>query len=257
MMGCVAASIAGFGSSDFTYTGAYQWIDDGSGNWRIKFLTSGTFTPKKPLTIDLYLVGGGGGGASSSNFTYGKGGGGGGYISAYFAVPLNAYQAYGIAIGAGGGTDAQGGSTWWVNLQAPGGLPGVGNGGGGAGHSGGGAGSFNSGTMAGVGGSNGGNGGNSDSRAGGTGQGWSSREFGDASGTLYSGGGGGGAHYYSSWSRSPGSDGGGYGGEANAIGYPAISSTGSGGGGAGGYGNGAVKIGGSGGSGILVIRNKR
>lgn len=30
---------------DFTYTGEYLLIDDTEGNWRIKFLTSGTFIP--------------------------------------------------------------------------------------------------------------------------------------------------------------------------------------------------------------------
>ena len=69
MMGCVAASIAGFGSTDFTFTGTYTWIQDNASNWRLKFLSSGVFTPKKSLLIDAFLVGGGGGGG-------GRGGGG-------------------------------------------------------------------------------------------------------------------------------------------------------------------------------------
>ena len=46
----------------FTYTGTYSLIDDGNGNWRIKFLSSGKFTPAKDMTVDVFIVGGGGGG---------------------------------------------------------------------------------------------------------------------------------------------------------------------------------------------------
>ena len=49
----------------FTYTGNYQFIDDGSGNWRIKFLSSGTLTftslGNARKGIDVFLVGGGAG----------------------------------------------------------------------------------------------------------------------------------------------------------------------------------------------------
>ena len=62
------------GIPNFTYTGTYETVDDGDGNWRIKFLTSGIFTLLKPkqLLIDVFCVGGGGGGGG------GSGGGGGG-----------------------------------------------------------------------------------------------------------------------------------------------------------------------------------
>ena len=52
------------GIPNFTYTGTYETVDDGDGNWRIKFLTSGIFTLLKPkqLLIDVFCVGGGGGG---------------------------------------------------------------------------------------------------------------------------------------------------------------------------------------------------
>ena len=50
----------------FTYTGTYEYIDDGGGNWRIKLLSSGVFTPSKAITIDAFLVGGGGGGRPDS-----------------------------------------------------------------------------------------------------------------------------------------------------------------------------------------------
>jgi hypothetical protein len=94
-----------FTSTDFTYTGSYTWIDEGSVNgksfYRIKFLTSGTFTPKKNIRIDLFLVGGGGGGGYGYN-TYPGGGGGGGYASTIHSIVLLANQAYSIAIGAAG-----------------------------------------------------------------------------------------------------------------------------------------------------------
>ena len=50
----------GISAPKFTYTGTHEYIDDGNGNWRIKFLTSGVFTPLKKMTIDVFLVGDGG-----------------------------------------------------------------------------------------------------------------------------------------------------------------------------------------------------
>ena len=58
----------------FSYTGSYNVISDGSGNWRIKLLSSGTLNINYATTIDLFLVGGGGGG---SERLAGAGGGGG------------------------------------------------------------------------------------------------------------------------------------------------------------------------------------
>ena len=47
--------------TDFTYTGNYQIIsEDDSGNWKIKFLTSGIFTAMNDVLIDIFAVGGGG-----------------------------------------------------------------------------------------------------------------------------------------------------------------------------------------------------
>ena len=49
--------------TDFTYTGNYQIIsEDDSGNWKIKFLTSGTFTAMNDVLIDIFAVGGAGAG---------------------------------------------------------------------------------------------------------------------------------------------------------------------------------------------------
>ena len=48
--------------TDFTYTGNYQIIsEDDSGNWKIKFLISGTFTAMNDVLIDIFAVGGGSG----------------------------------------------------------------------------------------------------------------------------------------------------------------------------------------------------
>ena len=61
----ISAPIIG---EDFNWSGGdgtYQVLDDGGGNWRIKFLSSGTFTPLKNMVIDVFLVGGGGGAGSS------------------------------------------------------------------------------------------------------------------------------------------------------------------------------------------------
>ena len=69
---------------EFTYTGDYEFIDDGDKNWRIKLFTSGTFVftsiGNASNGIDVFCVGGGGGGAGhmSGGGTYGKGGEGGG-----------------------------------------------------------------------------------------------------------------------------------------------------------------------------------
>ena len=61
----------------FTYTGTYECIDDGGGNWRIKFLSSGVFTPLKDMTIDVFLVGGGAGGGNGILANAAPGGGSG------------------------------------------------------------------------------------------------------------------------------------------------------------------------------------
>ena len=69
----------GGGVPQYEYTGQSTFIDDGSGNWRLKFLTSGTLTLKNKITVDVFLVGGGGaGGYGAFDFGNPPGGGGGG-----------------------------------------------------------------------------------------------------------------------------------------------------------------------------------
>jgi hypothetical protein len=253
----------GFTEKDFTYTGSKTWIDEGHGNSRIRFLTSGTFTPKKKMVIDAFLVGGGAGGGGNGNtglLSVGSGGGGG-YTATYRTVTLNANQAYPIVIGGGGAQSANGGNTTGFGFTGYGGGAGykvassygVANGGNGG--SGGGANGRTSGwVQGGAGGSDGSNGG-AVLASGGVGQGATTREFGEAGATLYSGGGGGGSYSNSIVAGQNGNGGGGrgYGGPG---GGPTAGTANTGGGGGGGSSD-ANYYGAVGGSGICVIRNAR
>ena len=229
----------------FTYTGSYEVIDDGHGNWRIKFLTSGTLTftslANASRGIDVFLVGAGAGGVSYVGTIVSVAGGGAGYTKTQKNVPVTRGTSYSIVIGSGGAnksyqagnpssvTGNAGGSTSAFGYTASGGgsckaghnyYPETYNyswSDGGNGGSGGGPHNKNGGT-------NGGNGENGGTHhAGGTGQGTTTREFGENDGALYATGGG------SSSAR----------GGANT--------------GNGNYGGSS----GSGGSGIVVIRNHR
>lgn len=227
----------------------YIFINDGSDNWRIKFLTSGTFSSTTNIYVEAFLVGGGGGGgtgAGTSNI--GGSGGGGGYTKHSGVISLSKNTEYSIVIGNGGGSGGAGGSTTAFEQTAAGGAAGVNGGVGGAGGSGGG--SFGASQSAGIyGGSDGSNGGYNSPNLGGIGQGVTTREFGIASATLYSGGGGAGA--FSTGAGAGGAGGGGAGANRSTVGNPGTANTGGGGGGAGALGT----AGGSGGSGIVVIRN--
>jgi len=231
------------------YSGTYILIDDGGGNWRIKFLTSGTLVFARGAYVDVFLVGGGGGGARDDSS--GSGGGGGGYTLT-FTYQMLSDTSYNITVGAGGAAGgatinpgSQGGTTSAFGSSASGGYGGkvyvdaTHKSDGGAGGSGGG------GYFQGNGGSDGANGTGSTSGAGGVGQGSTTREFHEASGALYAGGGG-------SFQGLGGSGGGGNGGTAQYVaGVSGTANTGGGGGGAQGAAPGA------GGSGIVVFRNHR
>ena len=87
----------------FTYTGTYNVVDEGSGNWLVNFLDSGTYTSNYSTSIDAFLVGGGGAGSST-----GAGGGGGYYKTVNNIQTKNST----ITIGDGGSTSGgSGGST--------------------------------------------------------------------------------------------------------------------------------------------------
>ena len=192
---------------DFNWTGGdgtYQVLDDGGGDWRIKSLSSGTFTPLKNMVVDVFLVGAGGGKGSVR-----CGGGGAGYTTTVRSITLAANTAYQITIGAAGkngnkgnstsvtdGTD--GGTTSAFSTVAAGGkgsTTGRGTGGTGrSGDGGSGGGGYISGGSNGVrgsaaGGTDGGDG-TTAATAGGNGQGTTTREFGEADGDLYASGGG-------------------------------------------------------------------
>ena len=261
MMGCIAASAAGFGLTDYTYTGNSLWVPDTLTSWRLKFLTSGVFTPKKSVVIDMFLLGGGGGGRTSNSGTgFSGAGGAGGRTATVSSVTLVADQPYTITVGAGGVSNTAGGWTSFLpnDYSIPGGTNSSDYRYGGNGGSGGGGGNSGYGAQ-GHGGSNGSAGTASDFAAG-TGQGTNTYEFGDNTMTLYAGGGGSGAGQYggSTYNGGTGGAGGGANGGIRQGGAGASASANTGGGGGGGGGkSGVTGLGGIGGSGILVIRNKR
>lgn len=186
----ISAPIIG---EDFNWSGGdgtHQVLDDGGGDWRIKFLSSGTLIPLKNMVVDAFLVGAGGG--SGNSFC---GSGGAGYTTTVRSIVLVANTAYPIVVGAAGtngNSSTNGGETTAFSASAAGGkcsatgtsskvTPG-GNGG-----SGGGGGSSPYGKAA---GGTDGNDGTDSTSKGGTGQGTTTREFGEANGDLYASGGG-------------------------------------------------------------------
>ena len=244
-----------------TYTGQYVISGDKT-KGSIQLLTSGTLT-LHPATYDIFCVGGGasGGFPSSrglSNVYYG--GGGGGYTFTQLQRQVNVVRNCAVVIGAGGvvpsnpgdeGRTAGGNTSITIAgnvYEASGGTAEseevilktmvMGTHGG----SGGGAGAASMNGSGYAGGSDGSDG-KADSYGdvyGGTGQGSTTRAFGENNGTLYAGGGGGGGR---GGSGAGGAGGGGAGGNNNGT-----ANTGGGGGGASG------KSTGSGGSGIVIVR---
>lgn len=257
---------------DFTWSGSDGTclvIDDGGGNWRIKFLSSGRFKPLKDMTIDAFVVGGGGGGGHGENAgRLMASGGGGGRTRTTKNISLLANKSYSMVVGAGGNANLDGGSTYIQNYDGSMLM----------GHSGGNRGAFvrdfenpsASGVIAegGVGGSGGGSAGvdfstqnlaaasagGDDGNAGetfngvitgGAGQGRTTREFGEPDGALYAGGGGATALYSGVFISKAGTGGGGYTVEATDN---------TGGGGGGSWDSHSTS---KGGSGIIIIRNTR
>lgn len=229
---------------EFTYTGRYQLINDGKSadgtqNWRIRFLTSGVIKFAKVVEeLTVFLVGGGGSGGGN-----GGGGGGGGWTKTA-NVTVTEDTAYHVVVGDGGAlSDGYASSAFGV--RAEGGRMGGPrrNGYGGDGGSGGG-GEF------GYGGANGADGETvtayDETHAGGKGQHYTTREFGELFGTLYAGGGGGTVHL----DDAPEKGGAGGGGDTAQNGKPNT-------GGGGGAGFATASANGNGGSGIVVLRNRR
>lgn len=257
------------GEFAFTYTGAYAVEGDMGGNFVIRFKTSGTLTitdAGNAASLDVFLVGGGGG-------AYGDvggndyGGGGGGYTKTTKKIELKSNTAYQVIVGAGGAGNSydvlrssKGGDSSAFGVTANGGQStyyasgkryDVGDGG-----SGGGA-------KQKPGGSDGSDGTKYNAiTPGGKGQGTTTREFGGISGKLYAGGGGGGGK--EGLFPAGGAGGGGTGLYLNvpeekdtSRANGAVNS--GGGGGAVSYNGSSIDgiYGGSGGSGIVCIRNHR
>jgi len=236
----------------FTYDGDYEIVDDNdnpitfsSDNWKIRFLTSGTLTFTKlngaADGIDVFCVGGGGNAVNT-----GRSGAGGGYTATKRNVSVEANTIlYEIVVGGAAGASSA------FNVSVSGGKSQTninsyrvraGNGG-----SGGGYGAANGGRD----GSNGFTDGSlgeyqTEPHLGGTGQGTTTREFGEEGARLYAGGGAGyGYDNAGSWSATSGGEGGG--GNSNCNGK-----TNTGGGAGAGPSHNM-----SGGSGIVIIRNAR
>ena len=93
----------------FTYTGNCQIINDGNGNWRVKFISNGTLTVSNPFDVDLFLVGGGAGN-----------GGYGGTNSVKKGIELNSTRSYTVTIGAG--STSSGGTTVFGDYSTAGGT---------------------------------------------------------------------------------------------------------------------------------------
>jgi len=245
---------------EFTYTGDYEIVNDSDepitvsqGNWKIRFLTSGTLTFTNlngaDGGIDVFLVGGGGGTKWSVAGNVYSGGAGGGYTQTGKAITVTTNTPYTIDIGAGGIGAADGGTTSAFGLSAGGGGHPTGSNGAAGGSGGGGYVHANASGTSASGAGNGGSDGSDGITAGsgggdgGKGQGTTTREFGEENGKPYAGGGAG-ASNKGSVSPVGGAGGGG------DMGSDGATNTG------GGAGN---AIGGThnGGSGIGIIRNAR
>lgn len=252
----------------FTYTGDYVVRKDGV----VELLTSGTLVFLEPKVIDVFMVGGGGGGGefTGSASSSALGGGGGGYTRTVRRVNVSANSQFQVTVGAGGTVNDSGGASGFGTAYTVlGGATAVrysssnstrlkgGNGGSGGG------GAVLSNSDYGAGGYDGANGENGyglSNITGGTGQGFTTREFNENSGKLYAGGGGGGRYIAgTTFVISPGGSGGGgsgacgHGNDAQPAAAGVANTGGGGGGGASSY-NGVKGNGGSGGSGIVCFR---
>lgn len=246
----------------FTYSGEYNVRDDGV----VELLTSGYIVFLEPKVIDVFMVGGGGAGwTQQTSERSGFGGGGGGYTRTVRKVSIDPHTPIEVTIGAGGvAPNRPGGSSGFNALAVNGGsYTGVFKGSDGGSGGGGGVASNSDYGAGGSDGNNGENGYPAYSNVGGYGQGFTTREFGEATGKLYAGGGGGG-RYMSSQTPIISMGGAGGGGSGCWIGASSdlrqaaaagVANTGGGGGGGAAVTSSNYEIGGSGGSGIVCFRN--
>ena len=255
---------------NISYTGNASYIDDGDGNYRVKFLSSGTLTVQEGILVDVFVVGGGGSGGRGSSYAKtivpGGGGGGGGYTKTAKNIKLLANTEYTVVIGAACGASSLVDLNGLVICEAAGGQNGedahmYGNyaGKGGSGGSGGAEGIYTTESPA----LPGSDGNNATGSKGGTGQGTTTREFGEPNGDLYAGGGGAGGattDYAGRDGSAGGAGGGGDGGLTTRVAGNGGENTGGGGGGGRGTydtNQATYLVGGTGGSGIVIIRNFR
>lgn len=279
-------TLGGGGSKvpDYTYTGNAEWYNEEKTILKLK--TSGVLTLSKDCYADVFVVGGGASGAGSyGNYVpqISGGGGGGGYTKTQ-RVSFKKGTEYPATIGAGGAGVSNntynnrngnaGGATSINGVSANGGNPGTGGygsssipdtsyGNGGAGGSGGGS-SFWGTTNypgTGAGGSDGGSGEScrisTGTLPGGSGQGTTTRAFGEPDGELFAGGGGGGCGTTTLSSTPNGGAGGGGNGGGSNNSREATSgqeNTGGGGGGVFYYESNIPRYSGAGGSGVILIR---
>lgn len=129
---------SGAGAADFSNTATGTYTDANGIAWKyVQFNASGTLNVTTAGEADLLIVSGGGGAGVNGGFVGGPGGGG----AAYFTSTVMTAGAYTVTVGAGGGASAQGGfsgvkATGFTGLR----MAFYGGGGGGASASGGGAG---------------------------------------------------------------------------------------------------------------------
>lgn len=227
---------------EFTYTGEYHIVNEGTPDWKIYFTSSGTFTPASNIAVQVQAIGGGSGGnGGDANQRPRVGGVGGNSMTG--ELILESGVSYEIIIGAGGTGGSEraqggvGGTTSGFGLTAAGGIYGVNV---------------------------------------------TVYEFGDTSGIRQSGTGGSGGDNSAGTAGENAGDidpnvGGGYGGPngeaggngnfGSVGGKPGVNNRGGGGGGGGGYGGGGGGggtssqgtdgAGGAGAPGVIIMRNTR
>lgn len=240
-----------------TFTGNHAIFGDEIAG-RIELYESGDLT-LSPGTYDFFLVGGGGAGYKGRYSEYSDstgGGGAGGKTFTQKAVTVPKLTVCPALVGAGGSQSGITVNDSNFSAQAGGGANQSKGGSGGSG--GGGGGEDRGNVRGGSGGSDGSDGADGYSKTeyhkGGTGQGTTTKSFGEVGGTLYAGGGGGGACSGRGAGAAGGAGGGGNGGNGSSNSGPGAAGTANTGGGGGGGADRYNSPGGAGGSGIIIVR---
>ena len=247
----------------FTYTGDCEVVDEGDGNFKIRFLSSGTFTSINAMQVDAFLVGGGGGGGAGCYYYACGSGGGGGYTLTERNIVITKNTEYEFVVGAGGTSGTDGESSTAFGFTAAGGLHGQSSGAekaGDGGSAGGKAAQYSPSAGASDGGDDpGGSAKGQRNKPGPNGETGTTREFGEETGTLYAGGGGASGYYHPTSGAvvAGGAGGEGGGGTGGKVYESSADKGGNGTANTGGGGGGASSTGGTGGTGIIIIRNAR